>query len=315
METEAQAIHAAAQKLDGNLSLAVELILGRSGKLIVTGIGKSGHVGRKLAATLQSTGTPAVFLHASEASHGDLGICQASDTALLISKSGTTRELLEIVPAFEALGMPMIGILGTPASPLAKRMDVAFDASVQREADPEGFTPTASSTVALSLGHALAVALMEARGFTREQFLHLHAGGQLGRNLRVRVEEVMHSRSEVAWIGLETPLKQVVIELSRHPLGAACVVAQDHSLLGLVTDGDVRRVFEQHDDIREISAGQVMTKSPTTVAPDALIHDALCLMEDRPSQISVLPVVETGSRRCLGLIRLHDIYHTGAGVD
>jgi arabinose-5-phosphate isomerase len=289
--------------------------LGRPGKLIVTGIGKSGHVGRKLAATLQSTGTPAVFLHASEAAHGDLGICQPSDTALLISKSGATRELLEIVPALEALEIPMIGLLGTPESPLAKRMDVVFDASVQREADPEGFTPTASSTVALALGHALAVALMEARGFSREQFLHLHAGGQLGRNLRVRVEEVMHSQSEVAWIGLETPLKQVVIELSRHPLGAACVVGEDHTLLGLITDGDVRRAFEQHDDIRELKAAQVMTTQPATIAPDALIHDALCLMEDRPSQISVLPVVEGGSRRCLGLIRLHDIYHTGAGVD
>ncbi len=314
METEARAILAASQKLDGNLTRAVDLILARPGKLILTGIGKSGHVGRKLAATFQSTGTPAVFLHASEASHGDLGLCQPSDTALFLSKSGATRELLEITPAIEALGVPRIGILGNLASPLAQRMDIVLDGSVTREADPGGFTPTSSAAVALALGHALAIALMQARGFTGEQFLHLHGGGQLGRNLRLRVEEVMHVQGEVAWVPGDASLKQLVIELSRHPLGAACVVAQDHTLLGLVTDGDIRRAFELHDDIRALSARDVMTKSPTTISPQALLHDALCLMEDRPSQISVLPVVEPGTRRCLGLIRLHDIYHSG-GID
>jgi arabinose-5-phosphate isomerase len=315
MQIEAQAILAASERLGDNLDRAVELILDRRGKLIVSGIGKSGHVARKLAATLQSTGTPAIFLHASEAAHGDLGMCQPGDIAILISKSGSTRELLELVPALKAMGAPLIGILGTVASPLGSEMDVVFDASVQREADPEGFTPTASSAVALAVGHGLAVALMEARGFTKENFLHLHAGGQLGRNLRVRVREAMHGEGEVAWVAADTGLKEVVVEISRRKLGAACVVASDGRLLGLITDGDVRRAFERHDDIRPLVASDVMTRSPVAIEPDALIHDALCLMEDRPSQISVLPVVEKATGRCLGLIRLHDIYHTGAGVD
>jgi arabinose-5-phosphate isomerase len=315
MQIEAQAILAASERLGENLDRAVELIVARQGKLIVSGLGKSGHVARKLAATFQSTGTAAVFLHASEAAHGDLGMCQPGDAAVLISKSGSTRELLELVHPLRAKGLPLIGILGTVVSPLAAQMDVLFDASVQREADPQGFTPTASSSVALAVGHGLAVALMEARGFTKENFLHLHAGGQLGRNLRVRVKEVMHREGEVAWVSADDGLKQVVIEISRHPLGAACVVSADGSLLGLITDGDVRRAFHRHDDIRGLRAAEVMTRSPTTVEPEALIHDALCLMEDRPSQISVLPVVEPATGRCLGLIRLHDIYHTGAGVD
>jgi arabinose-5-phosphate isomerase len=315
METEAQAILAASQRLGSNLTEAVDLILSRKGKLIVTGIGKSGHVGRKLAATFQSTGTPAVFLHASEAAHGDLGFAQAGDTAVFLSKSGSTRELLELVAPLRKTGLPLIGILGTPASPLGSEMDVVLDASIQREADPGGFTPTASSAVALALGHGLAVALMEARGFTKEDFLHLHVGGQLGRNLRLRVKEVMHEGTEVAWVAPDSSLKQVVIELSRHPLGAACVVSESRELVGLVTDGDVRRALETHDDIRALKAFEVMTKSPTTIGPGALIHDALSLMEDRPSQISVLPVVEPSTNQALGLIRLHDIYHTGAGVD
>lgn len=315
MQIEAQAILAASERLGENLDRAAELILERRGKLIVAGIGKSGHVARKLAATLQSTGTPAVFLHASEAAHGDLGLCQPGDTALLLSKSGSTRELLELVPPLRAIGAPLIGILGAVSSPLGSEMDVVLDASVQREADPEAFTPTASSAVAMALGHALAIALMEARGFTKEHFLHLHAGGQLGRNLRVSVREVMHSGDEVAWVAPKLDLKAVVIEMSRLRLGAACVVTADKNLLGLITDGDVRRAFEKHDDIRGLAASDVMTASPISIEPDALIHDALCLMEDRPSQISVLPVVENATGKCLGLIRLHDIYHTGAGVD
>jgi arabinose-5-phosphate isomerase len=315
METEAHSILAASQRLGNNLTQAVDIVLASKGKLIVSGIGKSGLVGRKLAATFQSTGSPAVFLHASEAAHGDLGICQRGDVAILISKSGGTRELLELIPPLKAIAAPLIGILGTTVSPLGAAMDVLFDASVQREADPNGFTPTASSAVALALGHALAIALMEARGFTKENFLHLHAGGALGRNLRARVNEAMHSESEVAWVHESATLKEVVIELSRHPLGAACVIAKDGGLLGIVTDGDVRRALEQHEDIRTLKAAEVMTKSPTTVAPDALIHDALSLMEDRPRQISVLPVIDPSTGRCLGLIRLHDIYHTSAGVD
>jgi arabinose-5-phosphate isomerase len=308
LEIESRAIEAASLKLNGSMIEAVTLMLNHPGKVIVTGLGKSGHVGRKLAATLQSTGTPSVFLHPAEAAHGDLGICQNGDPVVMISKSGTTSELLGMLGPLREFNAPLIGILGNPASPLAAAMDVVLDASVQREADPYGFTPTSSSIVALAMGHALAVALMEARGFSAGDFSRLHGGGQLGRNLRQCVGDVMHRDGEVAWAAPDDPLKRVVIEMSRHPLGAACVVSEDHMLLGLITDGDVRRAFEQHDDIRTLRAENVMTKSPVTVSPSAMVHEALRLMEDRPSQISVLPVVETSGHRCLGLVRLHDVY-------
>jgi arabinose-5-phosphate isomerase len=219
------------------------------------------------------------------------------------------------VQPLRSFGAPLIGIVGNPNSALAGEVDIVLDACVPREADPGNFTPTASSAVALALGHALAVALMEARSFTHENFLHLHAGGQLGRNLSVTVREVMHERGEVAWVEPACPLRQVVIAMSRYPLGAACVIGADEGLEGLVTDGDLRRALEQHEDIRPLRAADVMTHAPVTVTADALVHDALSLMEDRPRQISVLPVVERGTRRCLGLIRLHDIYHSGAGID
>jgi len=311
METEAQAILSASGRLDKSLIAAVETILGHSGKLIVTGIGKSGHVARKIAATLQSTGTPSVFLHPTEAAHGDLGVCQPGDSVLMISKSGSTAELLDLVPALrESMGQfrpAFIGILGNPSSPLAREMDVVLDASVQREADPEGFTPTASSAVAMAVGHALAIALMQARGFTAEHFSRLHAGGQLGRNLRLRVGDVMHRGEEVAWVAPEDSLKHVVIAMSQRSLGAACVVSPAGTLIGLITDGDVRRALQAHDDIRTLRASDVMTPRPSTLSPEALLHEALAFMEDRPSQISVVPVVDAG-HRCLGLLRLHDIY-------
>lgn len=306
MDTEAHAILAASQRLQGDLAKAAGLILSHPGKVIVTGLGKSGLVGRLISATLRSTGTPSVFMHSAEAAHGDLGVCQESDPVVMLSKSGTTAEMLNLVDPLREMHCPLIGILGNTTSPLAAQMDVVLDASVQREADLEGFTPTASVAAALAIGHGLAVALMAARGFSAEQFSRFHAGGQLGRSLRSRVQDVMHSGEEVAWVGPEDSLKQVVLEMTRRPLGAACVVSSDRALLGLITDGDLRRALEHHDDIRSLTAAQVMTRSPITISPAELIHDALRIMEDRPSQISVLPVVESG--RCLGLVRIHDMY-------
>ena len=313
METEAQAILRASSRLQQNLIGAVDLILRHRGKLIVTGLGKSGHVGRKIVATLQSTGTPSVYLHPVEAVHGDLGVCQVGDPVLMISKSGATVELLDLLPPLRGLQAQFIGILGNVASPLAREMDVVLDASVQRESDPESFTPTASAAVAAALGHALAIALMQARGFTAEHFGHYHPEGQLGRNLRVRVREVMHSGDEVAWVSPRDSLKQVVIAMSAHPLGAACVVSAGMKLEGLITDGDVRRALQRHDDIRPLTAADVMTASPISISQDALVHEALCLMEDRPSQISVLPVMDGVRGVCAGLLRIHDLYHTGRG--
>jgi len=307
METEAQAILAASGRLDQNLIRAVELILGHSGKLVVTGLGKSGHIARKIVATLQSTGTPAVFLHPTEAAHGDLGVCQPGDSVLMVSKSGATAELLDLLPPLREFKAAFIGILGNPSAPLAREMDVVLDASVTREADPEGFTPTASSAAALALGDALAITLMQARSFTAQDFSRLHAGGQLGRNLRIRAGDVMHRGDEVAWVKPEDSLKHVVIAITKHPLGAACVVSPAGLLTGLITDGDVRRALQDHDDIRTLRASDVMTPRPSTLSPDTLLHEALAFMEDRPSQISVVPVVDdTGM--CLGLLRLHDIY-------
>jgi arabinose-5-phosphate isomerase len=317
MQVEAEAILAASERLGSSLCHAVDLILRSSnenprktsGKVIVTGMGKSGHIGRKIAATLQSTGTPAVFLHPTEAGHGDLGMCQQGDSLVMISKSGSTTELLDLIAPLRGFDAQFIGILGNIKSPLALEMDVVLDASVQREADPEGFTPTASTMVALALGHALSIALMEARGFTVKHFHRFHPSGQLGHNLRLYVREVMHSEAEVAWVGPGDSLKHVVIEMSAKPLGAACVISPENTLLGLITDGDVRRALQTHDDIRTLRAADVMSGSPTTVSPNALVHDALQLMEDRPSQISVVPVVDENTHACLGLIRIHDIYH------
>lgn len=308
MEIEAEAIRAAGLRLNDNLEHAVDLILAHPGKVVVTGLGKSGHVARKIVATLCSTGTPAVFLHAAEASHGDLGIYTPGDPTLMVSKSGNTAELLNLIPFLRDLPSGRIGILGNPRSPLAAEMDVVLDASVEREADPESLAPTASATVALVLGHALTVALMRARNFSVDDFERYHPGGHLGRSLRLAVSDVSHGREEVAWAWPEDSLKKVVIAMSHRPLGAACVADSTGKLVGLITDGDLRRALEAHDDIRGLTAADVMTANPVTVSPQARLLDALRLMEDRPSQISVLPVIDPSDGQCLGLLRVHDIY-------
>jgi arabinose-5-phosphate isomerase len=308
LTAQAQAIEAAAARLEGSLTRAVEIILEKNGKVVVCGIGKSGQVGQKIVATLCSAGTPAVFLHPVEALHGDLGIYSPGDPTLLISKSGATAELLRLVPVLRQFDSPLIGLLGNTSSPLAREVDVVIDASVRRESDPESLVPTASSTVAMALGDALALVLMKARNFTAEDFHRFHPAGQLGRNLRLTVRDVMHDAGDFAAVQAEDSVKTVVIAMTRRPQGAACVLTAEGDLLGLITDGDLRRAFQQHDDIRKLSAADIMTRQPVTVSPDASLHEALRLMEDRPSQISVLPVVETGSDRCLGLLRIHDLY-------
>jgi arabinose-5-phosphate isomerase len=310
MRIEADAVAAAANRLDGNLSRVVELLLAHEGKVVITGIGKSGHVARQLVATLCSTGTPAVFLHPAEAIHGDLGIYSPGDPTVLISKSGVSAELARLVPVLREFGSPLIGILGSLASPLAGQVDVVLDASVEREADPHNLAPTASTVVALAVGHALVVALMEARNFTPEEFGRFHPGGQLGRSLRLKVAEVVHGEGEVAWAAPADSLKQVIIRMTERPLGAACVLDETGALAGLITDGDLRRALQKHDDIRGLSAGDVMTRSPVTVASDAPLREALARMERRSSQISVLPVIDQETGKCIGLVRLHDVSRT-----
>jgi len=307
IEIEAASLNRAAARLNGELIRAVDLILAHPGKVVVTGMGKSGHIARKIVATLCSTGTPAVFLHPAEAVHGDLGIYTPGDPTVLLSKNGSSRELLALVPILRELHSPLIGILGGKGSPLAAQMDVLLDASVEREADPHNLAPTASAVTALALGHALAIALMCARGFTPREFSRFHPGGQLGRNLLLAVREAMHSGEEVAMVPPGASLKEVIIAMTRRPMGGACVVAADGTLEGLITDGDLRRALTMHDDIRELRAEDAMTRVPVTIGPDATLGAALERMERRPSQISVLPVVDHAGR-ALGLLRLHDVY-------
>lgn len=308
MQMEAEAITCAASRLDERFLAAVRLIQEHSGKTIVTGLGKSGFVAQKLAATLCSTGTPAVFLHPVDALHGDVGVYAPGDPTIVLSKSGTTMELLRLIPVLKGLTSPLIGIMGNGTSPLAREMDIVLDASVRAEADPYNLAPTASTAVATALGDALALAIRHARNLTPEDFAQLHPAGQLGRNLRVTVRQVMHSGEEVAWAAPDASMKSVILAMNRCPLGAACVTGQAGELLGLITDGDLRRALENHDDIREVTAAHLMTAHPVVVNPDVALNDALRLMEDRPSQISVLPVVEEG--RCIGLVRVHDLYRT-----
>lgn len=305
---EAEALRLAAERLGGEVAAAAALILRSRGKVVVTGVGKSGHVGQKIAATLCSTGTTAVFMHATEAVHGDLGLFARGDPSILISKSGTTAELLRLVPILRhVVDSPLIAIVGQPSSALAGLVDVVLDASVPREADPLDLAPTSSTTVALGIGDALAVALMHARSFSYLDFARFHPAGQLGRGLTLCVADVMHGAEKVAWVAAEDTLKAAVIAMTLRPLGAACVTGTDRRLVGIVTDGDVRRALQSHDDIRTLTVSEVMTRSPTTIRPNATLHEAARVMESRPSQISVLPVLEENGR-CVGLLRLHDIY-------
>ena len=307
MEIEAAAIARAATRLDGELIRAVELILAHPGKVVVTGIGKSGHIARKIVATLCSTGTAAVFLHPAEAVHGDLGIYTPGDPTVLISKNGASSELQALVPLLRQFRSPLIGILGNASSPLASQIDVLLDAGVEREADPNNLAPTASAVTALALGHALAIALMTARNFTPEEFGRFHPGGQLGRNLKLNVAAAMHGPEEAAFVRPEAPVKELIIAMTRHPLGGACVITDEGVLAGFVTDGDLRRALTTHDDIRGLCARDIMTALPVTVGPDANLAQALELMERRRSQISVLPVVDEAGR-AVGILRIHDIY-------
>jgi arabinose-5-phosphate isomerase len=311
MDIEASAISAAAGRLDGELIRAVELIIAHPGKVVVTGIGKSGHIARKIVATLCSTGTAAVFLHPAEAVHGDLGIYTPGDPTILLSRHGSSSELLALVPLLRDFRSPLIGILGNASSPVATHLDVFLDASVEREADPNNLAPTASAVTALSIGDALAIALMCARNFTPEEFGRFHPGGQLGRNLRLKVAEAMHGGDEAAWVAPSDRLKDVIIAMTRRPLGGACVVGADRRLAGFITDGDLRRALTAHDDIRELRAADIMTREPVTIGPGASVGEALDRMERRTSQISALPVVDADGI-ALGIIRLHDVFRSRA---
>lgn len=311
MRAEALAIETAAKRLDVSFERAVEIILNAKTKLVICGIGKSGHIGCKLAATFSSCGVPSVFLHAAEAIHGDLGVYQPGDTTIVLSKSGSTDEVLRLMPMLKKFESPVIAIVGNTESPIAQSADVVIDASVQSEADPLNLMPTSSSTVTLAVGDALAAATVQARDFTPEEFAKYHPGGQLGRNLLLTVGEVMHPADRVATTTEGETLREVVIRMTQFPLGAACVVDADGELKGILTDGDVRRLLSEDGDILGQTVGDCMTRAPIYTQPGLPLGDALRIMEDRSSQISVLPVVAEDGKSLLGLLRLHDAYQPG----
>ena len=278
---EAAAVMAVRQRLGPAFAQAVERMLLLSGRVVVMGMGKSGHIGRKIAATLASTGTPALFVHPAEASHGDLGMITAADLVLAVSNSGESQELTTILPVFKRLGVPLVAMTGRADSTLARYADVFLDCAVDKEACPLNLTPTASTTVQLALGDALAVALLDARGFKAEDFARSHPGGALGRKLLTHVSDVMRSGPAVPRVGPDASFSALMREMSAKGLGATAVVNADGQVLGIFTDGDLRRLVERGQDLRTLSAADVMHPQPCTIAQDALAVEAAELMELR----------------------------------
>ncbi len=310
---ESQALALTSQRLGIEIEQAADIIFKHSGKIIVTGIGKSGLVAQKLASTLASTGTTAIFLHSAEAVHGDLGVYSPGDPTIMISKSGTTVELMRLIPTLREFKSPIIAIVGNTKSPIAQQADVVLDGGVTQEADPLEIVPTASAIVAMGLGDALAAILMVKRGFEKKDFARLHPSGQLGRNLLMRVGDAMHRVKDVAQVKLTDSIREVVIVMTERPLGAAVVQDTQGKLLGLITDGDIRRCLKQYDDIRQLTAQDIMTKDPISIEDNLSIGEAIDIMENRPAQISVLPVVNASTGQALGLFRIHDAYQPHMG--
>lgn len=291
--------------LDDRFVRALELIL-EARKIIVSGIGKSGIIGRKIAGTLLSIGFPCVFMHSVDALHGDIGIVSKDDLVILLSKSGSTEEIVQLVPYLKNRGAKIISIVGNANSYLARESDVSIIASVEREADPLNIVPTSSAMVALAVGDALASCLMKLKNFTPEDFARQHPLGQLGRNLILRVADVMHKNSNLPLIMPENSFREAVIEITNKKLGCICVVDDNQKLKGIITDGDVRRTLQKYENINNLKVSDVMTPNPVKVHFSALLGEALSLMEQRESQINVLPVVDD-ENHCIGVIRLHDI--------
>ncbi len=309
LKLEAGAIVRTAERLGADaVTGAIEILNRCSGKVIVTGVGKSGVIAQKIAQTMTSTGTVAVFVHPSDALHGSLGVISPGDAVIALSNSGETDEIVALLPALKNRGVALISIVGSVDSTLARRSDVVLDASVDSEACPLNLAPTASTTVALALGDALAMTLMEAKGLTEKDFAENHPAGRLGKRLTLSVADLMHESpnvsSDAGWL-------EVVKAISKYALGAVNVVDSDLKLIGIVTDGDLRRTIERTDpaSLSSLTAARMMTADPITASPDMLAYAALQLMEDRPSQISVLPVVV--GAKCVGLLRLHDIVRSG----
>ena len=302
---EAEAVRALIERIDERFLAALALILERRGRVVVSGIGKSGHIARKIASTLSSTGTPAYFLHPAEAIHGDLGMIESGDVFIAISHSGESEELLNIIPQVKRRGAKLIALTGRRDSTLAREADVLLDAGVAQEACPHNLAPTASTTAALALGDALAVALLDARGFSADDFARSHPGGTLGRRLLTHVSDVMRSGAEVPAVPDTASFKQAVLEISRGRMGMTAVVDADRQVRGIFTDGDLRRSLEKGLDFERSSVAQVMTAGPRTIRPDALAVEAVQLMEHY--KVNQLLVVDE-SGRLAGALNMHDLF-------
>lgn len=293
--------------IDGNFVRAVKLIYDSKGKVIVTGIGKSGQVAHKIASTLSSTGTPAVYLHPADALHGDLGIISPEDVVIAISNSGETSEVLSLIPYIKFVGVPLIAITGNEKSTLARKSDVLLLVKVKREACPLNLAPTASTTATLVLGDALAIALLELRGFTKEKFARLHPGGLLGKKLKL-VKEIMHTGDRVPRVSVKSSMREAILEMTSKGFGATTVVDEEGRLVGIITDGDLRRYIERGKDLNNGRVEDAMTGNPKVISPESLVGEALNLMEKY--KIMVLPVVDEKGRP-IGIIHLHDILGSG----
>ncbi|EWC41088.1 KpsF/GutQ family sugar-phosphate isomerase [Stutzerimonas stutzeri] len=305
---EIEAVEQLNARIDADFVQACELILGCKGRVVVVGMGKSGHIGRKIAATLASTGTAAFFVHPAEASHGDMGMITQDDVVLALSNSGTTSEIVTLLPLIKRLGITLISMTGNPGSVLAKAAAVNLDASVAIEACPLNLAPTSSTTASLVLGDALAIALLEARGFTAEDFAFSHPGGALGRRLLLKVEHVMHTGERLPRVGRGTSLRDALLEMTQKGLGMTVIVEADGRLAGIFTDGDLRRALDKGVDVRQTPIDEVMTVHGKTAHAEMLAAEALKIMEDH--NISSLVVIDDGQLP-IGALNMHDLLRAG----
>ena len=309
---EARAVEALGERIDKSFANAVELLLKCKGRVIITGVGKSGIIARKIVATMNSTGTPAFFLHPSDAVHGDLGMVRHDDVVMCISKSGDTPELHDLLPMFKRLGVPIVSLVGRMQSKLAVESDIVLDASVEEEACPHDLAPTSSTTATLALGDALSIALLEQREFSREEFALYHPGGSLGKRLLLRVDELMVTGDAIPRVAGSVPVRDAIVEMTSKRLGCTCVLAKDGTLEGILTDGDLRRLLQRSGDISKITAVQAMTAKPKTIVKGSLAVVALQEMESY--NITQLVVVDS-ARKPVGLIHLHDLVKAGLGEE
>ncbi len=307
LETEAAAILALVPRIGRRFEQAVEMLQACEGRVILTGMGKSGIICRKVAATLTSTGTAALFLHPAEAMHGDLGVIQGKDVVIAISSSGETAEVIRLIETIRRVGAGLITIVGATKSTLGEAADITIDCSVTEEACPLNLAPTASTTAALAVGDALAMTLLAAKGFRQEDFANLHPGGKLGKQF-VRVDALMHAGKDLPLVHADTGMRDVIYEMSRKGLGMTCVVREDDELLGIITDGDLRRLMERTADTLSLTAAEVMTRNPATVDPRALAVQALHVLEQR--KITSVVVASGDPKRAVGVVHLHDLWRT-----